>query len=155
MQIKRSAAAVLTLAGAVALATAGGCAGQKSAAITIDNQSAAALQVEVTMPAKGVFGRKPCLEGYVMRVGPGATWESTPDTRKWSMDPNPRQEFRLVAVENEATPVLIYEAAWFDTGKKHCHLVLRGRPGAISCQAVKEGGAPEGAEVQLKPRQRE
>lgn len=132
-----------------------GCSSSRSASVSIDNQSSVPLQVELTMPARGVFGRKPSLEGYVMRVAPGASWSSTSDTRKWSMEPNPEQAFRVVVMEHESRPVIAYQAAWFDTGKKACHLVLRGDSGGISCSAGAAADGMGGEVKQLTPRARE
>ncbi|MFN7019990.1 MAG: hypothetical protein ACK4WH_01515 [Phycisphaerales bacterium] len=144
----------LSLLALTLLVVVPGCSSQKQASVTIDNQSAAPLQIEVTMPSRGVFGRKPCLEGFVTRLEPGETWESNPDTRRWSMDPNPKRAFRLVAVEHTQEPWLIYQPLWLDTGNSTAHFVLRGRPGAITCQPLKPGGSPAGAEKSLSPRTR-
>ncbi|GEM_PF-2411983 len=139
--------------GLIACGCLGACSSQRAANVTIDNTSAAALQVEVTMPARGVFGRKPNHEGFVNRVEPGASWQSTADTRRWSMDSNPQQAFRVVAAEHDASPPVVYEAVWFDTGNTACHLVFRGRGGAISCQAITASGSAAGPEQVLRVRQ--
>ncbi|MCC6320606.1 MAG: hypothetical protein IT438_04120 [Phycisphaerales bacterium] len=149
----RSRSALVALAFSAILLTA--CSSKKQAAVTIDNQSSAPLQIEVTMPSRGVFGRKPCLEGFVTRLEPGESWESTPDSRRWSMDPNPKRSFRLVAVEHTQQPWLIYEPAWFDTGKTTAHFVLRGHPGEITCAASKSPGSDAGQDQTLTPRKRE
>jgi hypothetical protein len=146
---------LLFLALITAAATLTACSSSRSnSEVVIDNRSAVPLQVEVTTPSKGVFGRKPSLEGFVTRVEPGASWASTPDTRRWSMEPNPNRAFRVVVMEHEATPPLTYDLVWFETGKAYAHLVFSGPPGSITCQPHKENGAAAGPEERLQAKLR-
>ncbi len=78
----------------------GGCSGQRSkASVVLENQSSAALQVEVAVPSRGALGRKPSHEGFLKRLEPGEKWASDADTHHYAMLPNPEQAFRVVVTD--------------------------------------------------------
>lgn len=127
-----------------------GCSGQRSkASVVLENQSSAALQVEVAVPSRGALGRKPSHEGFLKRLEPGEKWASDADTHHYSMEPNPEQAFRVVVTDFTSDPHVVYAPVLVKTGNLKASIIFRGTPGAVSMQGFTSGGSAVGGEEKL------
>jgi len=122
------------------IATAAACTGhQRPVSVTLENQSSIPLEVEVDLPARGPFGRKPNHEAYRLLLPAGEKWQNSPDTLRFAADPNPAQGFRIWAADNSQTERIWYNAFTVEGSRKQCHVIFRGVPGALVWAEPKGG----------------
>ncbi len=133
------------IAGTVLLAGVGCSTGkQQPVHVLLDNQSSAQLEVQVDLPVRGLFARRPNHEAFRTLLPPGATWENTPDTLRFATAPNDVKGFRVMVADIGGEHYVWYTPFEVEGSRKSCHVTFRGQPGSLSWQT------PDGKETPMQ-----
>jgi hypothetical protein len=141
----------LGLAAGVMVA-AGGCSKQKAVHVTLDNQSSAQLEVQVDLPVRGPFARKPNHEAYRTLLPPTYSWENGPDTLRFATAPNDVKGFRVMVADVGGEQYVWYTPFAIEGSRKACHVIFRGQPGALTWETPGSAATPlEKSDYQWTP----
>ena len=107
---------------------------QKPVHVVLENESTAQLEVQVDLPVRGMFGRKPNHEAYRTLLPPGYSWENEADTLRFATAPNDVKGFRFMVADIGGEQYVWYTPFAVEGSRKSCHVIFRGQPGALTWQ---------------------
>lgn len=107
---------------------------QKPVHVLLDNQSSAQLEVQVDLPVRGVFARRPNHEAFRTLLPPGYSWENNPDTLRFATAPNDVKGFRVMVADIGGEEYVWYTPFDVEGSRKSCHVVFHGQPGSLTWQ---------------------